>query len=230
MLAVMELGTDAAGDVVQFDHVMFATHDPERLRTELAEEWGLYVHPDFTDFGDGVSSLVVPLQPPQYLELLYVRDEVAFADTDDAVFDETLGAGGGLVGVVLRTWELAAVSEVLRQPLTTGPGVDESAPWRLVSNPGTGRYPDYIQYSASPRRLIDSWRQRLNDVAHRVEPGGIVWAEVSGAVADLTAWLAPAQHLDIRVRDGLPGVAAAIKVGDRLMLLTSSNPDPAVVQ
>jgi hypothetical protein len=77
---------------------------------------------------------------------------------------------------------------------------------------------------------MESWRQRLNDVAHREEPGGIVWAEVSGAVADLTAWLAPARHLDIRVRDGLPGVAAAIKVGDRLMILSTANPHPAVVQ
>ena len=103
----MDVGTDAVGDVVRFDHVMFATHDPERLRSELADEWGLHVHPDSTDFADGVSNLIVPLQPPRYLELLYRRDDTAVADTDDAAFDETLRHGGGLVGVVLapRTWQ-----------------------------------------------------------------------------------------------------------------------------
>ena len=224
--------TEAIRDVVEFDHVMVATCDPERLRRDLAEEWGLHVHPDATDFVDGVSNLVVPLQPPQYLEVLYVRDERAFAATaDDDGLAETLRRGGGLLGVVLRTWSLTAISAQVEQAETTGPGFDTSAPpsWRLVSKPGGAHYPHYIQYQArSPQQLVERWAQRLIEVAHVQQPGGIAWVEVSGAVHDVTEWLTPARDLDIRVRDGSPGITAAIEVGNQLMVLTSANPHPSV--
>src|SRR5262245_1920928 len=127
------MNRDELDDLVYFDHVMVAVNDPQLLCLELAEKWGLHVHSDVGNFADGVSNLIVPLAPPQYLEILYVRDEEAFAGTDDEAIVETLRRGGGLVGVVLRTQNLAAISEMLGQPVTSGAALtgSTSPTWRL---------------------------------------------------------------------------------------------------
>lgn len=63
----------------QFDHIIVAVPDPEPVRRLLGDEWGLGLHPtDTSVFGDGIANLIVPLEPPQYLELLYVHDEATF--------------------------------------------------------------------------------------------------------------------------------------------------------
>jgi hypothetical protein len=91
----------------QFDHLIVAVPDPEPVRKALADEWGLQVHPDGNTFEDGLANLVVPLQPPEYLEILYTHDRDAFARSPDAESKRRLLAGGGgLLGWGLRTWEV----------------------------------------------------------------------------------------------------------------------------
>jgi hypothetical protein len=228
----VDLDVDDVGeDRIEFDHVMVAVPDPQRLCSHLADEWGLHVHPDSLDFTDGISNLIVPLEPPQYLEILYVRDEEAFAGTDDVALVETFRRGGGLAGVVLRTSNITAVGEALGQAQSAGASVagEGSPPWRLVSKPAEPHYPHYIQYlSPSAHERLQRWRQRFTEVAHRQQPGGIVRIEVSGSVHDLTAWLAPAQHLDIRVVEGPPHIAVAVRVGDQVMLFSNESAHPTV--
>ena len=57
------------GRQAEFDHLIVFVDDPGVLRDSLARDWGLNVHTDTMQFGDGVANLIVPLEPPQYLEI-----------------------------------------------------------------------------------------------------------------------------------------------------------------
>jgi hypothetical protein len=215
------------GERIEFDHVVFAVHDPGPVVAELAELWGLHVHPDTVDFADGVSNLIVPLEPPQYLELVYVRDAAAFDGTHDAALVEMLRRGGGLVGIVLRTSNLAAVSEALGVAPTSGVDLKASgpAPWQFVSRADEPHYPEYIEYrSVTAQQRLQRWSERFAEVSHAHRPGGIAWAEVTGSQDELRMWLTPAHHLDIRIRQGAPGATVAIHVEDRLLVLNTNGP------
>jgi hypothetical protein len=211
----------------QFDHIIVAVPDPGLLRRLLGDEWGLNL--DSSDplvFGDGVANAIVPLEPPQYLELLYIHDEAVFRARASSALIERMERGGGLEGWALRTWDLAAIEGKLgpeRDPIDPDYFADGSQPpWRYLSKPGDPPgYPFYIEYAASPQHWLKSWRNRLREASHRVRPGGIEWIEVVGDEADLLEWIAPARHLDIRIRAGRPAFRAAIRVGDRLMMLSS---------
>lgn len=211
----------------QFDHIIVAVPDLEPLRRLLRDEWGLNLHSsDPLVFGDGLANVIVPLEPPQYLELLYIHDEATFRVRASSAFIERMERGGGLEGWALRTWNLAAIEAKLgreRDPIDPDYFTDGSQPpWRYLSKPGEPLgYPFYIEYAALREHRLKSWRERLREVSHRVRPGGIEWIEVVGDEADLLEWIAPAQHLDIRIRAGKPAFRAAIRVGERLMMLSS---------
>jgi hypothetical protein len=211
----------------QFDHIIIAVPDPQPIRRLLADEWGLSLHPtDTSVFGDGIASLVVPLAPPQYLELLYIHDEATFRARASSDLVERMERGGGLEGWALRTWDLAAVERQLgreRDPIDPDYHADGSQPpWRYLSKPGgLLGWPFYIEYAVSPEQRLKRWRERLHEVGHRVQPGGIEWIEAVGDEADLREWVSPARHLDIRIRAGKPALRAAIRVGERLMVLSS---------
>lgn len=211
----------------QFDHIIVAVPDPEPVRRLFADEWGLNLHPtDTSVFGDGIANLIVPLEPPQYLELLYIHDEATFRARASSDLVERMGRGGGLEGWALRTSDLAAVERQLgreRDPIDPDYYADGSQPpWRFLTKPGEPLgYPFYIEYAAPPEERLEFWRERLREVGHRLPPGGIEWVEVVDDEADLLEWIAPARHLDIRIRAGKPALHAAIRVGERLLMLSS---------
>ena len=218
------------GRLAAFDHLIVFVDDPAVLRDSLARDWGLYVHTDTTEFGDGVANLIVPLEPPQYLEILYVQDRRRFEQTGDQAFLDRLRGGGGLGAWALRTSDLPAIESALGQQRDAAdPGLlaDGSLPpWSTVSRPGDPLgYPFYIEYAAGADERLARWRQRLREVAHRHPPSGIRSVEVSASDPDdLNRWLAPAVDLDIRVVAGAPSLRATILVGDREMVLSSDQP------
>ena len=218
------------GRQAEFDHLLVFVDDPMLLRESLARDWGLHVHADTTQFGDGVANLIVPVEPPQYLEILYVHDQARFEHSGDVAFLDRLRAGGGLGAWALRTWDLPAVEMALgreRDPVDAALLADGSVPpWSTVSKPGDPMgYPFYIQYGAGADERLARWRQRLMEVAHRYEPSGIRSMEISASDPDdLERWLVPATNLDIRVIAGPPSLRATIRVGDREMVLSSEYP------
>jgi hypothetical protein len=94
-------------------------------------------------------------------------------------------------------------------------------PTETSEEPGFLGWPVYIEYAVSPEQRLKRWRERLREAGHRVPPGGIEWVEAVGDEADLLEWIAPARHLDIRIRAGTAALHAAIRVGDRVMVLSS---------
>jgi hypothetical protein len=216
----------------QFDHLILAVPDPESVRKVLADEWGLQVHPDGISFEDGLANLIVPLEPPEYLEILYVNDRDAFARTLDEELKRRVLGGGGLLGWGLRTWDIDAVARELGVEIDPGVTVADgsSAPWRTLDKPGSPLgFPFYIQYDASPEARMARWTQRLAEVQHRSRPGRTERVEVSGDAPELEAWLQPARHLDVRVLSGPPGLRAAVLVGDRVLTMSSDIPGGVVL-
>jgi hypothetical protein len=69
-----------------------AVPDPASLRKVLADEWGLQVHPDGITFEDGLANLIVPREPPEYLEILYINDRDAFSPLCQAMPHMRTGA------------------------------------------------------------------------------------------------------------------------------------------
>ena len=181
-------------------------------------------------FGDGVANLIVPLEPPQYLEILYVQDRRRFEQTGDQAFLDRLRAGGGLGAWACAPRDLPAIESALGQQRDAAdPGLlaDGSLPpWSTVARPGDPLgYPFYIEYGAGADERLARWRQRLEEVGHRHPPSGIRSVEVSASDPDdLNGWLAPAVDLDIRVVAGAPSLRATILVGDREMVLSSDQP------
>jgi hypothetical protein len=218
------------GRQAEFDHLLVFVDDPVLLRDSLARDWGLHVHADTTQFGDGVANLIVPLEPPQYLEILYVHDRPRFEQTGDQAFLDRLRAGGGLGAWALRTRDLPAIESALgqeRDAVEPNLLADGSIPpWSTVSQPGDPLgYPFYIEYAAGADDRLARWRQRLEEVAHRDPVSGIRSVQVSTSDPDdLKGWLAPAADLDIRVVAGPPSLRATILIGDREMVLHSGQP------
>lgn len=210
----------------QFDHLILAVPDAEPVRRALSQDWGLEVaREEAHTFENGLGSLVVPLEPPQYLELLYIHDAAAYArQPDDDGAKRRVLAGGGLLGWGLRTWDIEAVARELGVELDADMTLADGsrAPWRTVEKPGSPLgFPFYIQYDATPQERMAKWAQRLRAAGHRSQPGGTAWVEVSGDVSELEAWLRPARHLDVRILQGEPRLRAAVGLQGRLLTLSS---------
>ena len=218
----------------RFDHLILAVPDPEPVRRQLAEDWGLGVKKGIA-FEMGLANVVVPLEPPEYLELLYVHDADAYARQPDDEMKRRLLAGGGLLGWGLRTDDIEAVARELGVALDEDMNLADGsrAPWRTIEKPGSPLgFPFYIQYDASPQDRMATWTERLIAANHRSPPGGTEWVEVTGDAAELEEWLRPARHLDVRVRQGQPGMRAGVTVDGRLLTLSSDiagGVEPAVL-
>lgn len=208
----------------QFDHLILAVPDAEPVRRALSDGWGLEVAPEGHAFQDGLANLLVPLEPPEYLELLYIHDAEAYARQPDDEAKRRLLAGGGLLGWGLRTWDIEAVARELGVELEADMTLADGsrAPWRSVERPGSPLgFPFYIQYDASPHERMSGWTQRLRAAGHRSQPGGTEWVELTGDESELEEWLRPARHLDVRIGPGQPSMRAAVRLEDRLLTLSS---------
>jgi len=164
----------------RFDHLILAVPDPEPVRRLLAEDWGLEVAPKGIAFEMGLANVVVPLEPPEYLEILYIQDAEAYDRQPDDAEKRRLLAGGGLLGWGLRSGDIEAVARDLGVALDEDMNLADGsrAPWRTIDKPGSPRaFPFYIQYDAPPRDRMATWRERLSAANHRSPPGGTEWVE-----------------------------------------------------
>lgn len=225
---------DAGQSRAEFDHLIVFVNDPAPIRRLLAVDWGLNIHPDTRQFGDGVANLIVPLEPPQYLEVCYVVDRSRFVAAAPQAFIDLVDRVGGLSGWALRTPDLAAIEMSLgatRDAMDPNYLADGSVPgWSVLEKPGDPLgYPFYIQYADPPESRLARWQERLREVRHRQRPSAIQWVEVSSLnLDDLRAWLLPASGLDIRVLEGAPSFRAMVQIGNLEMVLSSDQPGAIV--
>lgn len=189
------------------DHVIYGVTDIEAAADRLRREHGLGTVPGGAHRG-GTTSLVVPLEPPLYLELLGVGDTTK---ADGAWLEDALGGTDRLLWWALGTPDLDATAARRGLPVQSGEMAmaDGSAvSFRTAGMPLYPR-PFFVAYDAAPQRRLDAWRALHRAARHECAPGGFAWVEVGDGPELIDAWLGdhglPVRHAGVSA----PGIRAA---------------------
>ena len=202
------------------DHVIYAVDDLEAASRQLYEESGLASieggrHPTW-----GTANRIVPLGT-SYVELITVvdRDVAACSDFGRPVMD-AITAGRHLVGWVVATDDLEAVSRRLGLDVSRGARTrpdGTTLTWQLAGVARaltTGALPIFIEWGG-PADLHPG----KAPADHALVPRGIAWIEVAGNEQALRSWLGDFDFA-LRFVDGAPGLSAvAIDTGGQEIVL-----------
>jgi hypothetical protein len=120
--------------VLEIDHVIMGVSDPVRVAAALRERFGLGTIPGGLHPG-GTRNWLIPLEPPQYLELLYVADREVVATGPSAGLLARDLTTDPLFAWALRTDDIDAVGRRLN--IAPMPGSVQNpdgshARWRVV--------------------------------------------------------------------------------------------------
>lgn len=197
---------DYARDVLELDHVVWATADLAGTADAWRREYGL----DSIDGGRherwGTENRIVPLGS-SYVELLAVFDPtLAAGDRFATSVADRAGAGGGWLVPVLATDDLDGVAARLGLEVVEGSRRRPDGVvlrWRSagVSEPRRERsWPFFISWDVPPDVHPSATR-----AGHGTRATGISNVEVSGEPADLEAWLGEVPP-QLSIVDGSPAV------------------------
>jgi hypothetical protein len=194
---------------VRIDHVLIAVADLDRAGAEFAERYGLETLPGGSHPAWGTANRIVPLGD-SYVELIGVvdRERAVGSGVGNAVLTASAG-GDGLLGWCVATDDIEGLArrldlEILPGSRTRPDGTTLS--WRLA---GTevgltgGALPFFIQWDGPPEL-----HPGATAAAHRADPSGIAWVEVSGDERRLREWLGEEADLPLRVTEGPPSLTA----------------------
>jgi Glyoxalase-like domain len=197
--------------MLEIDHVIFGVADPVAAADVLREDFGLGavpggIHPE------GTGNWLIPLAPPQYVELLYIADrDVVAASLDADLLSQDLSVNP-LLWWAVRTDDIDAVGRRLNiEPVEGSIERRDGAHtrWRTVADsaPGFSSLPFFIEYEDPNARRPAEWRERYVTARHNVPIGGFVWIELGGDEASLREWLGDAS-VPMHFAVGPPGLRA----------------------
>ena len=196
--------------MASFDHVVIAVRDPGQTAVRLEARYGLRAHQDGARHPWGTANRVIPLEPPEYLELLHVVDERALAQQDPVLHGVMQRAEHAdfLLGWVVRDVDIEQVAQQVGARLSDeeAHGAETSSAWRYVERPDAPLgFPGFIAYRAAEERL-SRWRRRYEEAAHPRPPGPLEWVEISGSSGSCQQIVQVVPGLDIRCSEGVPEV------------------------
>lgn len=202
--------------MLRLDHVVLASADPAVTAAELRAAHGLGSLPGAHHDGEGSGNWVVPLAPPQYLEIFYVDDRVAATASPDSLIRLAAGLGPGrrrVAGWAVCVDDIEAQARRLgiaprRGSAVAADGVRTS--WSLLNNPDPeldAVLPFFVCYDDPDGLRPLQWERRLAEARHTCEPGEISWIESGTDPALLGSWLGSAD-LPVRHVAGPPGIHA----------------------
>jgi len=190
--------------VLHLDHVVLLVRDVDTSAARLSEQFGLESC-DGDTLTSGTRTRIVPLQLPQYIELLGV---VRGGDTP---LTSWLASRLAERGDHFAAWAVRADDierEAARLNSTPESGHGATLRWRTLRPDvaDADHLPFFIEYDGdSAMEYLRAQAQRVNSPAR---PGGFAWLEVATDSAALAAWLGP-NELPIRIASGPRGVRAA---------------------
>jgi Glyoxalase-like domain len=197
--------------MLDLDHVVIGVSDPNAAATTFRARFGLGVVPGGMHPG-GTGNWLIPLEPPQYLELLYIADPTVLAAGPSAGLLAVDLTANPLLAFALRTDDIAAIGRRLNiEPVPGGAtGVDgSSSRWRVLSH-GSARLssrPFFIEYDDPFVLRPQAWRDRYTVARHSQEIARIAWVEVGGDEVETREWVGD-NTLPIRFASGPPGLRA----------------------
>ncbi len=176
---------------MQIDHVIIAVNDLHAAATLLRDRLGLNAigggtHPM------GTANRVVPLPPPQYIELLAIGDEkVAAANPFGRGLQARLAGGDCLLGWAVSVSDIEAEAARLGRPLIPGEwhGPDGTVGrWHNIfaDIDDFDKLPFFIRYEGENS---DRHEARYAEADSPARPGCIAWLEVGGERQRMTDWL-----------------------------------------
>jgi len=194
---------------MQIDHVIIASKDLDATAQNLRSKFGLVALPGGTH-PTGTANRVIPLKPPQYIDLLGIgQQELLRSHQFGDRLLHALQQGDSLFGWAVTPDDILAESARLDRPLVPGrrEGKDgEVGHWHNIfpDIEDFERLPFFIKYASA-----DSARQQAayTEANSPAQPGAISWLEVGDDGDGLTAWLGP-NSLPLRFNTDPPGFYA----------------------
>lgn len=192
------------------DHVIYVAKDASLTAAAFRRRYGLgavegVFHPSL-----GTRNWVVPLQWPQYLEILEVVDQEAAArPTVGRLIAARVAQGDGLLTWAVRTDDIDAVAarvgvEPWDQQASDAYG-KTTATWRVAF--GGPDLPFFISYTSDPAGRV-LFEKRRAAAQHDCQPSHFAWIEHGGDKNRLRAWLDD-ETLPVRYVEGPPGLRSA---------------------
>lgn len=172
---------------------------------------------------EGTMNRNIPLDPPQYVELIEVWDPEGDMGRRTV---ELMEAGQRLLGVAIEVDDIDAVG---RRVGVCPDGGSIQLPdgttgtWGYVEHPSEHWLPFYISYGmghAARQARIDRWAARYQSAEHHNPPSGIRWVEIGGNAQLLRSWLGETS-LPIKSVPGPPGIRRfGVGMGDREVVIS----------
>lgn len=217
-------GTFTPNDSYRLDHVILGVKDLKAAAATLKQSYGFTampggVHPT------GTANMVIPMTPPQYIELLAINDPAtATKDRAASALAAEIAKGDGLVGWAIEVSDIDAISERTGiRPVGGSIQLKDGTRggWRLMIHPDLSlrHLPFFIAYEGDSEVRMSRWKSRFVDADHDVEPWRFSWIELSGDRHTFADWVG---DLDLPVRwsdgaDKIQGVGIATSSGEVIL-------------
>jgi hypothetical protein len=189
---------------VRIDHIIIGVRDLEDAALRFETSYGLRSLPGGRHPG-GTANRIVPLAPPEYIELLAVAEAGSEADL---WLSPLLTEGDRIVGWALQVADIESVG--LRLGRAPSPGSithddGTTGHWRFVGGMSPNR-PFFIAYDGDMAHRSARQRANYERANHPSRPGGVEWIEVGGDESRLRRWIGMDQLPGMRFVGGEPGV------------------------
>jgi len=196
------------------DHVIYGCVDIDATARRLRDDHGLGTVPAGVHLG-GTTNLIVPLRPPQYLELLGIGDP---SKDDAAWLQATLQGRDRVLWWVLAVNDLADSAARRGLPVQAGRMAMADGSDLDFHNAGMHRYPlpFFVAYDEDPAERAARQAEQYEAAAHDRSPTAFTFVEVGDHEPVLEGWLGPDHGLSVRYAPGTgPGAhAVGIQTAD----------------
>jgi hypothetical protein len=196
---------------MQIDHAIIAVNDLEHSTRHLRERFGLVALPGGTH-PTGTANRVIPLQPPQYIELLGVgQQELLRSHQFGERLLHRLSLGDSLLGWAVRVDDIDAEASRLGRTAIPGQwnGPDGQVDrWHNV-------FADFEDFDALPFFIsyatnnADIQQAQYDEAASPANPGAISRLVVGGDRERLLSWLGT-DSLPLNHVEAPPGLHAVV--------------------
>lgn len=196
---------------MQIDHVIIAVNDLDRSADRFREQFGLIALPGGTH-PTGTANRVIPLRPPQYIELLGVgQQELLRSHQFGERLLRRLSTGDSLLGWAVRVDDIDAEAARLGRSAIPGQwnGPDgQVSRWHNVfaDFEDFDSLPFFIQYATDNAATQQA---RYDEAASPAHPGAINRLVVGGDRGQLVAWIG-ADSLPLSHVEAPPGLHAVV--------------------
>lgn len=176
-----------SGEGLYIDHVIYGAVDIDATAERLRRDYGLGAVPGGRHLG-GTTNLLVPLEPPTFLELIGIGDTTL---ADGAWLEQTLAGQDRVLWWVLGVSDLEETARRRGLPIQVGTIEWSSGRTSQFRTAGMPRYPlpFFVDYPGDREARLALWKMRYADAQHDCVPASFTFVEVAESPDYLDAWL-----------------------------------------